>query len=125
MATPTINLGARGRSHAPVYGMSATAPASPAARVAEFLHDPTLPARGRHLLHRARGARGAARRAFVQVVAVLALLAVTLINVGREWAMHVATCACFIVAGFCLLDALGWAVAGGALLVTQGMIKRE
>lgn len=121
----TINLQARGRSTGTTYGMSATAPSSPAARVADYLHDPTLRARGRRAVHRARGARRAVKHASVQVVAVLALCAVTLINVGREWFMHAATCGCFIVAGFCLLDALGWAVAGAALLVTQGMIKRE
>lgn len=122
MVTTTINL-TRRQTVPPLTGGFSTAPTTPAARVAAFRASGATEAR--HLARRARGARRAVRHAFVQVVAAVAWLGLTLITLAREFGLHVAAMGCFVAAGFAVGDALGWFVAGFAVLWTQRLAAGE
>lgn len=127
----TINLGARPYVPGNPGGMSAGAALAAAHAEARAAVAPPRAAwvqpgawrrRSRHAVD---DTRHAVVRAFLLAIAGIAWLAVTISNITREWGMHAATCACFIVAGFCAHPTLGWTVAGVALLVTQGMTREE
>lgn len=109
MAFPTISLSRP--TVPPITGGIST----PTARVAAYraATDRTS------ARHRARSARKAATRASLQVGAVFVVLAATLITWVRENGMHVAGMGCFVAAGFAVGEALGWFVAGLAILWTQ------
>lgn len=75
--------------------------------------------------HRAAEPRRPVRRAVLIAAAAITWLAVTLWNVTREFGAHAAAMGCLVIAGFTVVDTLGWLAAGLAIMWTQHLYRAD